>query len=237
MPPTTPIAEKAIHIAGVIDQAEAEMLAGFGEVVLGFPFRLAKHQEDLPEEEAGRIIRSLPPGVTCLLITYLSDAEQIAELCRKLGVSYVQLHGDIAPDELARLKAMWPELRIVKSLVVDGANLAELEEAIAQTAPHVDGYITDTYDRATGAKGATGKTHDWSIDRRLVEISPRPVIMAGGLNPENVGAAIRQVRPAGVDVHTGIEGADGRKDRELTKRFIAAAKAGFAEMATNQEQS
>ena len=227
--------ENVIHIAGVIDQAEAEMLVTCGEVFLGFPFRLAKHKEDLPEEEASRIIRSLRPGVTCLLITYLSDAQQIVKLCRKLGVSYVQLHGDIATDELARLKAMWPELRIVKSLIVGDANLAELEQEIEKSAPHVDGYITDTYDRSTGAKGATGKTHDWVIDRRLVDISPRPVIMAGGLNPENVREAIRQVHPAGVDVHTGIEGADGRKDRELTRKFIAEAKAGFEEMGADEE--
>lgn len=229
--------DRVIHIAGVIDQAEAEMLAECGDVFLGFPFRLAKHKEDLSEEEAGRIIRSLRAGVTCLLITYLSNAQQIVELCRKLGVSYVQLHGDIASDELARLKAMWPELRIVKSLIVGDANLAELEYEVKKTAPYVDGYITDTYDRSTGAKGATGKTHDWLIDRRLVDISPRPVIMAGGLNPENVREAIQQVHPAGVDVHTGIEGTDGRKDRELTRKFIAEAKASFAELDDQEKTS
>jgi phosphoribosylanthranilate isomerase len=217
-----------IHVAGIIDQAEAEMLVECGVLFLGFPFRLAKHKEDLPEKEAGRIIRSLSPDVTCLLITYLSDPRQIVELCREIGVSYVQLHGDIGIDELASLKSVWAELRIVKSLIVGDANLAELEQEIDKTAPYVDGYITDTYDRSTGAMGATGKTHDWLIDRRLVEISPRPVIIAGGLNPDNVREAIRQVHPAGVDVHTGIEGPDGRKDRELARRFVAEAKRGFA---------
>lgn len=227
--------EKAIHIAGIIDQAEAEMLLECGEVFLGFPFRLEKHKEDLTEEEASRIICSLRPDTTCFLITYLSDAQQVFELCRKLGVSLVQLHGDIETDELARLKTMWPELRIIKSLIVGEANLAELQQEIEKTAPYVDGYITDTYDRSTGAKGATGKTHDWSIDRWLVNISPRPVIMAGGLNPENVREAIRQVHPAGVDVHTGLEGADGRKDEKLTRKFIAEAKAGFEEMEVDDE--
>lgn len=225
---------KVINIAGVIDQTEAEMLVDCGEVCLGFPFRLAKHKEDLSEEEASRIIRSLQHDVTCFLITYLSEAQQIIELCMKLGVSYVQLHGCIGTDQLAKLKATWPELRIIKSLIVGNDNLAELEQEIARTAQYVDGYITDTFDYSTGDEGATGKIHDWSVDKRIVAISPHPVIMAGGLNPENVSEAIRQVQPAGVDVHTGIEGGDGRKDRELTRKFISEAKAAFKKLEADE---
>jgi len=87
----------------------------------------------------------------------------------------------------------------------------------------------DTYDAATGRHGATGKTHDWSVSRRLVELSPKPVVLAGGLNPGNVRAAIAAVQPAGVDVHTGIERPDGRKRRDLTEHFVAEARAGFAQ--------
>ncbi len=69
----------------------------------------------------------------------------------------------------------------------------------------MDAYITDTYDPVTKASGATGKTHNWEISKNLVELSAKPVILAGGLNPENVYDAILKVKPAGVDVHTGIE--------------------------------
>ena len=114
--------------------------------------------------------------------------------------------------EIVRLKSFAPDLTVIKSLIVEDNNLAELESSVAAFSPHCDAFITDTYDPATGACGATGKTHDWDISRRLVDISPRPVMLAGGLNPENVRKAIAHVRPAGVDAHTGVEGPDGRKD-------------------------
>ncbi len=206
------------------------MLVECGIKYLGFPFRLAKHKEDLPEEEAAKIIGSLKSGITALLITYLSNAEAIVKLCRKLGVSYVQLHGEIATEELVRLTTLRPKLKIMKSLVVRENNLAELGKQIDATALYVDQYITDTFDPGTGTSGATGKTHDWTVSRRLVAISPHPVILAGGLDPGNVREAIRQVRPAGIDVHTGIEGPDGRKDRALTLKFVAEVKASFEEL-------
>lgn len=92
----------------------------------------------------------------------------------------------------------------------------------------MDAFITDTYDPLTGASGATGKIHNWDVSRRIVEASQRPVILAGGLNPENVRDAILYVKPAGVDVHTGVEGPDGRKDEVLVKAFVSEAESAFA---------
>lgn len=93
--------------------------------------------------------------------------------------------------------------------------------------PWIDLFITDTYDPVSGASGATGKTHDWEISKRLIRLSAKPVILAGGLNADNVRDAILQVKPAGVDVHTGIEGVDGRKDPELLARFVKEAREAF----------
>lgn len=217
-----------IQIAGVIDRAEAQMLIDCGVRYLGFPLRLPVNAEDLSEEAAAQLIATFPPGVKGMLITYLDRAEEVVAFCRKLDVEMVQLHGPIAAEELAKLKHACPELVVIKSLIVRGDNREELKRQIAATSPFVDAYITDSFDPATGAEGATGKTHDWAIDRALVEISPRPVILAGGLNADNVREAIRTVQPYGVDVHTGIEGADGRKDAALTRRFVEEARKGFA---------
>ena len=94
------------------------------------------------------------------------------------------------------------------------------------------GLITVTLARPrgshTGAIGATGKPHDWSVSAQLVKDSSRPVILAGGLTAGNVQRAIRQTGAAGVDVHTGVEGTDGRKRRDLLERFVAETTAGFA---------
>ncbi len=217
-----------IQVAGVIDWEEARMLVEEGVRQLGFPLRLPVHREDLSDDEAARIVRRLPASASAILITYLDEARGIVGLCEKLGVGSVQVHGDISMEEAARLRRIAPELRIFKSLVVRGDNLRELEAMVDGFHPHVDAFITDTFDPSTTASGATGKTHDWSISRRLVEMSPRPVILAGGLTPQNVRRAIGEVRPAGVDVHTGVEGRDGRKDRLLVRAFVAGAVEAFA---------
>jgi phosphoribosylanthranilate isomerase len=217
-----------IHVAGVMDLAEAELLIECGVEHVGFPLVLGHHAEDLSHEAAAAIVARLADRSSFFLITYLATASEIIALCRRLKVAAVQLHGPIAAGELRRLRAAWPELYVIKSLIVRGDNLDALAEEVGRFAPVADAFITDTFDAETGACGATGKLHDWAVSARLVELSPRPVILAGGLNPDNVREAIIAVQPAGVDVHTGVEGADGRKQRGLVERFVAEAQAGLA---------
>jgi phosphoribosylanthranilate isomerase len=206
------------------------MLVREGVLRLGFPFGLSVHREDITEHAAAAIIRLLKPPVSPVLITYVSEAEKILELCRRIGATKVQLHGSLSAEEIARLHARASDLTIIKSLIVKNSNLSELESCIISYSPYVDEFITDTYDPVTGACGATGKTHDWDISRRLVHISPKPVILAGGLNPDNIRRAIVHVRPAGVDAHTGVEGPDGRKDPERVRAFVREAKKAFSEV-------
>ena len=219
-----------IHVAGVIDDAEAEMLIEGGITHLGFPLVLGYHAEDLSVCDAARIVARRGEHAAFFLITYLDDAGAILDLCRELDVTMVQLHGDICHTELVKLRAAAPELQVIRSLIVRKGNLERLIAETAAQGPYVDAFITDTFDPATGATGATGKTHDWAVSRHLVEHSPKPVILAGGLNPGNVREAIGAVRPAGIDVHTGVEGDDGRKRRDLVERFVSQAMAGFADI-------
>jgi phosphoribosylanthranilate isomerase len=222
--------KNVIQVAGIIDIEEAKMVMGLGVEYLGFPLRLPVNKEDLTEDEAVEVIGHIPPPHKAVLITYLSDAGEIIDFCDKLHVSVVQLHGKIVLDELKKLKQLRPDIEVIKSLVVYGDNYAELEKTVQTLSPFVDFFITDTFDPKTGASGATGKTHDWAISRKLVATAPRPVILAGGINAANVYDAILAVQPAGVDVHTGIEGADGRKDPALTKQFVEEARRGFAKI-------
>jgi phosphoribosylanthranilate isomerase len=219
--------EKLIQIAGVIDAAEAQMLQQCGIRYLGFPLRLPVHREDLTEEEAAAIITSLAPPLFGVLITYLHEASEIAAFCHALGARIVQLHGDIERDELKRLKTLDPDLVVIKSLVIGMGHDKALEATLNDSSPFVDAFITDTFDPKTGASGATGKTHDWRISRRLVELADKPVILAGGLTPENVKRAILEVRPAGVDSHSGVEDSTGRKSREKIRKFVSEAYEAF----------
>jgi phosphoribosylanthranilate isomerase len=117
----------------------------------------------------------------------------------------------------------------ILSLVVGLHPIPVLARLVVELGPLVDGFLTDTYAPETGAAGATGRAHDRAVSRRLVELSPRPVILAGGLTPAAVRRAISVVRPAGVDAHTGVEDASGRKDRTKVVEFVAEARAGSRE--------
>jgi phosphoribosylanthranilate isomerase len=221
----------AIQIAGVHDAAEAASIVACGADFLGLPLRLDFHSEDCSDATAAAIIAGLPDTVESVLITYLNEAREIAALARRIGAGWVQLHGAVSRAEVEVLRHIAPGLRVAKSLIVRGGDVEALRSVMRDFAPHVDAFLTDTFDPDTGAEGATGRTHDWSISRALASQSIRPLVLAGGLTPDNVRRAIETVRPAAVDVHTGVEGADGRKDPDRLARFVSEARAGFAAVA------
>ncbi|MFB3905698.1 MAG: phosphoribosylanthranilate isomerase [Acidobacteriota bacterium] len=219
---------RIIQIAGILDQEEAFMLCDCGVTHLGFPLRLAYHHEDLPDWQARDIIKTLPRSVSKVLITYLTLPAEIVELARYLGADTIQIHSRPAREALAKLRKMAPDLRIIRSLIVGESDPADLADQARSQTDLVDFFLTDTYDPETGARGATGKTHDWEISRFLARHSGRPLILAGGLNASNVRQAILEVAPAGVDAHTGVEAPDGQKDRRLVEAFVHQAQLGFS---------
>ncbi len=215
----------AIQVAGISGPADLAAAVGGGATHVGFPLRLPIHSEDCDPREAAALIATLPAGVEPVLITYLETAREIAELAREVGARTVQLHGDPAPDEVATLRQLAPGLAAWAALVVGALPEPLLLTRLERLAPLVDAFVTDTFDPRTGARGATGRTHDWSVSARLAARSPRPLILAGGLTPENVADAVAAVRPAGVDAHTGVEDAAGRKDPARVRAFVEAALA------------
>lgn len=222
-----------IQVAGVHDLTEALALREAGVHAMGLPLRLPVNREDLAETEAARLVAEverLPaPPLLPVGVTYIADGAEAAAFCRTLGLRRLQLHGPVAAAEVARLRRMLPGLFLIKSLVVRAeGNLAELLDTMRELAPLADAFITDTHDPDTGADGATGRPHDWAVSAELARRSPRPLLLAGGLHPDNVRDAILRVRPAGVDAHTGVEGPDGRKCPHRLRRFVAEARLGFA---------
>ena len=184
--------------------------------VLGFPLRLPDGREDLSETQAREIIGLIGNRVHTVLITYLGKASEIAELSDYLGVNWVQLtekylwpnSRNCAAEALAfqSSEVLWCTVKIFLQLLALAASVSEL----------VDAFITDTFDPRTGRRGATGKIHDWRISREIAQLSHKSMILAGGLTPTNVREATLQVKPAGVDCHTGGEAPDGRKERGVS---------------------
>ncbi|MGE4290855.1 MAG: phosphoribosylanthranilate isomerase [Desulfovibrio sp.] len=211
---------------------EAQLLVKAGFTHLGFPMGPGVVEEDVDAWKAARIVRALAADhtddpvcvkITCVLITYLRNALEILELLERSAMRAVQLHAPVTPAEVAALRRADPELVIFKSIVMGRPGEADPLNVARGHAPYVDAFLTDTYDPVTGASGATGRTHDWAASRALVEARLRPVILAGGLTPDNVAQAVRAVRPAGVDAHTGLEDAQGRKDPEKASSFVRNA--------------
>jgi len=223
-----PILHEIIQVAGACSKNEALMLASCGVTHVGFPLRLAVHKPDVTEDEARAIVAALRGRAKTVCITYLADAAETLGLCRFLGVDGVQLHGDMPLAQVRALRAAAPELFIIKSLVVGTAPEAAILAAAQEHAPFVNAYLTDTYDSASGATGATGRVHDWAVSARLAASLSRPLILAGGLTADNVSRAVLAVRPAGVDAHTGLEDTRGFKDEALVRRFVAQARLAFA---------
>jgi phosphoribosylanthranilate isomerase len=123
--------------------------------------------------------------------------------------------------ELRLIRAALPHLKLIRAVHVTGPEAVTRARALER---HADAMILDTYDPATGRSGATGLTHDWTISRQIVGAVRVPVILAGGLTPENVAKAIRVVSPWAVDVHTGVEDADGTRNLSKMRSFVERAK-------------
>jgi phosphoribosylanthranilate isomerase len=211
-----------VQIAGVSTIEEALECERAGVDGLGFTVRLPTGVHDgLTEAKARGIIAALPPFIASVAITYVDNAREAVDLCRFLGAGCLQLHGELPAQELPLIKAGLPHLKLIRAVHVMGPEAAAKARSLAR---HVDAIILDTYDAESGRGGATGKTHDWAISRAIVEQTRVPVILAGGLTPENVAEAIRVVRPWAVDVHTGVENSDGTRNFEKIRAFVERAK-------------
>ncbi|MBI4961667.1 MAG: phosphoribosylanthranilate isomerase [Desulfomonile tiedjei] len=205
---------------------EALFCCEVGVGALGFTLGLPDgFHDNLTEDKARSIIAKLPQSVLPVLITYISAADEACRLVRHIGAAAVQFHGGIANEELFTFRKACPDARMIGRVTVDDESA--LERAGSFKPPLWDAIILDSFDPGTGRRGATGMTHDWSISAEIVQRSSLPVILAGGLNPDNVAEAVLKVRPAAVDAHTGLEEAGGARSPAKIKAFAETALKAF----------
>jgi phosphoribosylanthranilate isomerase len=162
--------------------------------------------------------------VSSFLLTCQEDIDAIVDQQRRTRVNTIQVCDRLPPGSYARLREELPGISLVQVVHVNGPEA--VEEAIA-IAPEVDAILLDSGNQSLPIKelGGTGRTHDWRLSRAIRESVAVPLYLAGGLKPENVAAAIREVRPFGVDVCSGLR-TEGRLDpQKLTAFFQEIAPA------------
>ena len=200
-----------IKVCGLTDPAEAKAVAEAGADAIGLVF--AKSPRKIDPDRAREIVQNLPPMVQTVGVFVNESSEKIRQIIDYCGLDLVQLHGeetqetckDLAPRAIkawrirtkADIQALLPYQKVVRAFLLDAWSPV--------------------------AHGGTGKTFDWSIAIEAKKVLSRPIILAGGLKPENVAQAVKQVRPWGVDVSSGVENAPVKKNIDLVADFIRRA--------------
>lgn len=201
-----------VKICGITNEEDALIAAEAGAGALGFVFWEGSRRR-IGEKEARKISEALPPLVLRVGVFVDAPRERLESIADECRLDILQLHGEESPSEVSGLS-----LKVWKALRVGPSFSAERE-----TSPYlgrVAGILLDT--RGSGF-GGTGQPFDWELARPVRTLAPF-LILAGGLNPENVADASRAVRPDVLDVSTGVELAPGRKDRKKVAAFIRAVQ-------------
>lgn len=208
-----------VKVCCITDAEQAELAIRCGVSALGFVSAMPSGPGIIPEEHIAEIIARLPPGITSFLLTSAQDPERIIQQQQTCLPHVVQICDSFPPDQYRRLSEAMPGVRLVQ--VIHVTEPSALDEAV-NASRYVDALLLDSGDPALPIKqlGGTGRTHDWAVSRAIRESVQVPVFLAGGLTPSNVGLAIRQVSPFGVDVCSGVR-RDGRLDERLLREFIA----------------
>jgi phosphoribosylanthranilate isomerase len=201
-----------IKICGITNSNDALACAAAGVDLIGLNF-YERSPRYIGPDQARTIARALPPSTQAVGIFVDAPIGEIRRVANEVGLRLVQLHGSESPEmcgELAR------DFEIIKALRTDDGFDARKASAYPMCT-----ILLDTYDEQMA--GGTGEVGDWRIARETRKFAPR-LILAGGLNPENVAQAITMVNPDGVDVCSGLESVPGIKDLRRVQQFVSVAR-------------
>jgi phosphoribosylanthranilate isomerase len=207
-----------VKICCIASVEEAWMAIGAGASAVGLVSAMPSGPGPIPEELSTQIAATIPPGVSSFLLTCLQDAASIIEQQRRLRVNTIQICDRLTKGTYQDLREALPGISLVQVVHVTGPEA--VDEAIA-VAPHVDAILLDSGNQSLAIKelGGTGRTHDWTLSRKIREAIEAPLFLAGGLNPSNVAAAIREVQPFGIDVCSGLR-TNGTLDLQKLTAFF-----------------
>jgi phosphoribosylanthranilate isomerase len=217
-----PIDKPRIKICCIASIEEAWMAIDAGANAIGLVSAMPSGPGPIREDLIAEIAAIVPPGVSSFLLTCLQDAASIIDQQRRLGVNTIQICDRLTSGSYQQIREALPGISLVQVIHVTGPE--SVDEAIA-LAPHVNAILLDSGNQSLAIKelGGTGRTHDWSLSRKIREAIEVPLFLAGGLNPGNVAAAIREVQPFGIDVCSGLR-TDGALDPEKLVAFFESSR-------------
>ncbi|HSB27074.1 MAG TPA: phosphoribosylanthranilate isomerase [Pyrinomonadaceae bacterium] len=217
MKPTTKPRVKVCCIASV---AEAFMAIELGASAIGLVSAMPSGPGPIPEDLISEIASVVPPGVASFLLTCKQDVDSIIDQQRRLGVNTIQICDRLVDGTYRDLRRALPGVSLVQVIHMTGVEAVDEAQTIA---PQVDAILLDSGNQSLPVKelGGTGRTHDWTLSRRIRDTIGVPLFLAGGLNPTNVVEAIAAVQPFGVDVCSGLR-VDGKLDATKLSAFFSA---------------
>lgn len=201
-----------VKICGITKEEQGRAIAELGATAIGFICVPASARYVAPER-IQEIVKQLPPTVDRIGVFADADRVEISQIVAKGGLTGVQLHGMEPPEFCCQLRQALPGIELIKALKV------KTRESLARADAYrdcTDALLLDAYHPQL--LGGTGKTLDWSAIASFQP--PLPWFLAGGLTPDNIGEALKQLRPDGIDLSSGVERSPGDKDLEKVARLF-----------------
>ncbi len=208
-----------VKICGITRKEDLAVAVAAGADAVGFLVGVPSSPRNLTIERAETLLREVPVFVDSVVVTAPQSIDGLAKICEKLKPTAIQIHGK-KNFEASEIRERIKHIRLIKTVYVtkDALNETAIEELKA-----FDAVLLDSFTR--GQYGGTGRVHNWTLSRQIREaVAPLPLILAGGLKPENVKEAILTVQPYAVDVASGVELRPAVKDHEKVRAFVKNAK-------------
>ena len=205
-----------IKVCGIMNQSDLAHAVIAGADAVGFVVEIDDSRHSISAGQAADLISRVPIYTKSVAVIAPVDVDEAVRLATQTKADVLQVHGSLAPKDLAELKS-----RVHQKLIAAVAANKGGKEAM-RFGMVVDAILLDTM--VNGKLGGTGSVHDWDLSAEIVRSLKVPVILAGGLHPGNVAAAIEKVRPYAVDVSSGLE-TDGKKDPQKILSFIREVRA------------
>jgi phosphoribosylanthranilate isomerase len=208
-----------VKICGLTREEDLAVAVDAGADAVGFLVGVPSSPRNLTLERAETLLGQVPIFVDSVVVTAPKSIEWLVEVCERLKPSAIQIHGKEQLDS-SEIHEKIRGTRLIKTVyVTDDA----FNEWVIEDLKTFDAVLLDSFSK--GQYGGTGKVHDWVLSRQIKEaVAPVPVILAGGLRPENVKEAILAVEPYAVDVASGVEASPGVKDHGKVRAFVENAK-------------